>query len=162
MRKAFTLVEVLVVLALAGLLFGMLSFAFYRASNGSLSLLQLSENVKREAVLYWELERKIIGAKEIHIENDRIYMLTTGGSLYEGVVKCAYFVKDGVLFYYEFPYPYLSLDDIEETKAYKVMEVKNFKVRAKIRDSEVKTLIGLPDYVLITIDDRRFTYKVVK
>ncbi len=162
MRKAFTLVEVLVVLTLMGLLFGMLSFAFYRASNGSLNVLQLSESIKREAVLYWELERKITGAKEIYIENDRIYMLTTGGSLYDGVVKCAYFVKDGALFYYEFPYPYLSLDDIEESKAYKVMEVESFKVRAKVRDSEVRTLIGLPDYVLITINDRSFTYRVVK
>ncbi len=162
MKKGFTLTEILIVVSLLGLLFGTLLFSFYRASDSSLRLLSLSDSLKQEALLYWELERKILGARLIHIENDRIYMLTTGGSFYEGVVKCAYFLKDGKLYYYEFPYPYLALDDIEEDKAYEIMRLKSFKVSAIDRNSRFRTFIGIPDFVEVLVNGRRFLYASIK
>ncbi len=162
MKRAFTLVEVLLVVSLVGLLFGVVIFSFYRATDSSVTLLTSSELLKQEAILYWELERKILGAKQIHIENDRIYMITTGGNYYSGVVKSAYFVKDKKLYYYEFPYPYLSIDDIDEDAAHEVMSVENFSVSAYNRDSRYKTYTGLPDFVEIRLNGRRLVYKVIK
>lgn len=66
----FTLIEVLVVLTLMGLVFSLLVFVFSRATDSSLKVSARSEELKRQASLFWEMERKVIGAKRIRIEGN--------------------------------------------------------------------------------------------
>jgi len=160
--RAFTLVEVLVVLTLIGLTFSILLFVFSRGVNSSLSLSQSSERLKSEASLFWELQRKVVGASRIKVSRDGLYMITTGGSFNGGVVKCAYLYRDGDLYYYEFPYPYGAIDEVDENGLYKLGTFTEFRVVAMERNREYEAYEGLPEFLKVYLNDREFLFKVIK
>lgn len=162
LSKAFTLVEILVVLTLLSVTFSTLLLVFSRGIDSSLNLFSESQKLRSEVLLFWDMERKVLGAKRIKIENDRLYMITSAGSLYEGVVKCAYFLKEGKLYYYEFPYPYGPIDDIEEDKAYEIGLFKEFSIRAIVNSREEVSFDGLPQYVEIIADGRKFLLETIR
>ena len=103
MKRAFTLIEVLLALTLMGLFFGLLSYSFYSSLRSSYLLSQSSQLTKEEILLFWDLQRKLIGATDLYLKKDAIFMTTTSGDYYQGIVKCAYVYKDGWLYYYSYP-----------------------------------------------------------
>ncbi len=161
-NKAFTLIEVLIVLTLTGLTFSILLLIFSRGISSSLNLSQHSESLKSEVSLFWDIERKIIGAKRIKVEKDRIYMITSSGSFYEGVVKCAYLYKNGRLYYYEFPYPYGAIDIIDEKNLYEIGRFENFKVSVIENNREFKAYDGMPQFVKVVVNSREFLFETIR
>jgi len=156
--RAFTLVEVLVVLILLGLTFSALLLVFSRGIDSSLRITEDSERLKLKANLFWDLQRKIVGAKRIRVENNNLYMITSGGTIYQGVVKCAYIFKNGKLYYYEFPYPYGAIDEIEEDKLQEVGEFKSFEVKVKEGNRVLNSYEGLPDEIIVKVGKDEFVF----
>ncbi len=118
-KKAFTLIEVLVVVILLGVFFSTLAFTFKSIFESSLNISTGSRKLREISSLYWSLSRAIYGAKKLKLVDGReLYLITTGGMFYPGVVKAAYIYKNGTLYYYEFPYPYgnLTAIDLRELK----------------------------------------------
>lgn len=160
--KAFTLVEVLVVLVLLGLTFSILLLIFSRGIDSSLNLSRRGESLKMEAGLFWDLQRKILGAERIKVDGEGIYMITSAGNFYRGVVKCAYIYRDGELYYYEFPYPYGAVDEIEEGKLYKLGKFEEFRVVAVDRDREERFYEGLPRFVKVRLNGKEFVLETIR
>jgi len=156
--RAFTLIEVLIVLTLLGLTFSALLLVFSRGIDSSLRITEDSERLKLKANLFWDLQRKIVGAKRIRVENNNLYMITSGGTIYQGVVKCAYIFKNGKLYYYEFPYPYGAIDEIEEDKLQKVGEFKSFEVKVKEGNRVLNSYEGLPDEIIVKVGKDEFVF----
>ncbi len=125
---AFTLVEVLVVLTLLGLAFGLISFSFYSYIRNALSLQESAERLRSMALLKMDIKRKILSSKEIAVKDNMVFMITNAGSYHAGTVKCGYVYKDGELYYYEFPYPYGDIFYYEEDKLIKVAKLSRFEV----------------------------------
>ncbi len=160
--RAFTLIEVLLVLTLLGITFSVLLFVFSRGIDSSLSITEGSEKLKAQATLFWDLQRKIFGAKDIKIEPNGIYMLTTAGSFNKGVVKCAYIFEDGKLYYYEFPYPYGTLEEIDRKALMEIGRFESFEVRAWERGREFRTFKGLPKFVKISLEGEEYLFEVFR
>ncbi len=160
--RAFTLVEVLVVLTLIGLTFSVLLFVFSRGVDSSLNLTGRAERLKLEARLFWDLQRKILGAKRLKVENNNLYLITSAGDFYPGVVKCAYLYRDGELYYYEFPYPYGAIDEVEEGRLYLLGKVENFEVIAVVGNREENTYEGLPLFVKVKLNGREFLLETIR
>ena len=160
--RAFTLVEVLVVLTLIGLTFSVLLLVFSRGADSSLNLTSRAESLKLEARLFWDLQRKILGAKRLRIENDNLYLITSAGDFYPGVVKCAYLYRNGELYYYEFPYPYGAIDEIEEEKLYRLGRVESFEVIAVVGNREEYTYEGLPLFVKVRLNGKEFLFETIR
>ncbi|RLJ70877.1 prepilin-type N-terminal cleavage/methylation domain-containing protein [Hydrogenivirga caldilitoris] len=159
--RAFTLIEVLVVLTLLGLTFSALLLVFSRGIDSSLGITEESERLKLKASLFWDIQRKITGAKRIRVENNNLYMITSGGTIYRGVVKCAYIFKDGRLYYYEFPYPYGAIDEIEEDKLQRVATFHDFSIRVYERDREFNTYDGLPDRIKVSVEGNEMLFETL-
>lgn len=160
--RAFTLVEVLVVLTLIGLTFSMLILIFSRGADSSLNVSRRAESLKTEARLFWDMERKILGAKRVKVEGKNLYMITSAGDFYRGVVKCAYLFRDGELYYYEFPYPYGAIDEIDENNLYRLGKVKDFEVVAVEREREEKFYEGLPRFVKVRLNGKEFVFETIR
>ncbi len=160
-NKGFTLVEVLIVLSLLGLTFSVLLLTWARGMDSSLNISKRAEELKSEILLFWDLQRKILGAKKIKLYRGNIYMITTGGSIYQGIVKCAYVFNNGSLFYYEYPYPYGALEEIEEDKLQRIGNFENFEVSAVKDKKEWRDYEGMPDYVVIRLNDREFVFETL-
>jgi len=160
--RAFTLIEVLVVLTLIGLTFSVLLLVFSRGVDSSLSLSGSSRSLVERASLFWDLQRKILGANKIEVSGNALYMITSGGTLYEGVVKCAYIFRDGRLFYYEFPYPYGALDEVEEEKLQELGKVSEFRVLAVVGNREEKFYEGIPDYIKVHINGEEMVFQTLR
>lgn len=156
--KAFTLIEILVVLTLLGLTFSALLLVFSRGLDSSLRITENSEKLKLKATLFWDLQRKIVGAKRIRVENNNLYMITSGGSIYRGVVKCAYIFRDGKLYYYEFPYPYGSIDEVEEDKLQSVGELASFEIHVRDGNRILNSYDGIPDEIIVKIGREEFVF----
>lgn len=155
MKKGFTLLEVLLVLVLMGLLFGMLSYSFYSSVRNSYALLESAELTKEEAMLFWNLQRKLTGATELVLRKEGIFMLTSGGDYHQGLVKCAYIYREGLLYYYEFPYPYGDLTFYEEDKLLRVGRFKNLHFRVFSGGQHFEEFRGLPQWVEIGFEDKK-------
>jgi prepilin-type N-terminal cleavage/methylation domain-containing protein len=160
--RAFTLIEILVVITLMGLLFSVLLLVFSRGVDSSLNLSRDSDRLGMEVSLFWDLQRKILGAKRLKIERDRMYLITSGGSFYQGIVKCAYIFKEGKLFYYEFPYPYGAIDQIEEEGLYTLGKFETFRVRAVERNREFDLYEGVPQFVKVFLNGREFLFETIR
>ncbi|NPB05280.1 MAG: prepilin-type N-terminal cleavage/methylation domain-containing protein [Aquificae bacterium] len=127
----FTLVEVLVVVILLSLVLSTVLFLYKSAFDASGTLLKESERLERISSLYWDLTRAVYGAKRLKLVNGtELYLITTGGKFYRGVVKAAYVFKNRTLYYYEFPYPYGSIDDFGSQKPVELGRFESFKVYA--------------------------------
>ncbi len=159
--RGFTLVEILITLTIIGLTLTSLFLIFSRGTTSSFHLTEESRDFKMEVSLFWDLQRKILGAKRIRIENNAIYMNTTGGSHFPGVVKCAYYVEDGMLHYYEFPYPYKEINEFYEGIDYVIGPVRNFEVFASDGDVDETAYDGLPRYVKVVVNDREFVFETL-
>jgi len=159
MKKAFTLVEVLVVLLLLGLLFGLLSYVLKSGTESSLFVVESSQRLRDESLLVWNIQRKLMSAKDAYMEEDKLFLHTYAGDYYEGMVKCAYIFKDGTLYYYEFPYPYGSINFYEEEKLIKLAKFKSFSFLAESAGTTQKTFRGLPEKYHIIIEDREYVLK---
>lgn len=157
--EGFTLTEVLVVLLITGLIFSVLTVVLFSSTNNSLSLLSRAEELKRDSTLMWNLQRKILSSQEILLEKDRLHMVTAAGDFYEGVVKCSYILKNGSLYYYEFPYPYGDLRFFEENKLIFLGNFDNFKIIAYQNQQSHQEFRGMPDYFQIEIKGRIFIVK---
>ncbi len=160
--KAFTLIEVLLVLTLMGLVFSVLLIIFSRAVESSLNVYRNSQELKSKAVLFWDLERKVFGARRIKIEPGAIYLITSAGSFNKGIVKSAYIFREGELYYYEFPYPYGAIDEVEEDRLMKVGNFSGFEVTAWEGGREFRFFEGLPELVKVKIGEEEFVFEVLR
>lgn len=158
-KKAFTLIEVLIVLTLLGLIFSILSVVFYSNIKNSLILITDSDKLKNNANIFWSINRKILSSKEILLEKGDLYMITSAGDYYEGIVKCAYIYRGGKLLYYEFPYPYGDLRFYEEEKLHSLGLMKNFKITAFKNEKKYDEFKGMPDYFIVELEDKIFIIK---
>ncbi|MDQ7039125.1 MAG: prepilin-type N-terminal cleavage/methylation domain-containing protein [Aquificota bacterium] len=157
--KGFTLVEVLVVLALFGVSVSLLVIVFSRGVDFSLSLEERSERVRRTALLFWDLQRKFFGAERIYIEGDSVYMVTSGGDYFPGMVRCAYVFRDGNLLYYEDRD--VGGDIYGVTGKGKIVgRFRDFRVVAVEGNRELSVYDGLPSRVRVYVDDKVFTFEV--
>ncbi len=164
--KAFTLVEILVVLALFGLIFSLIAFSFHNVVRNSLNLIESGSKIKDNAIVFWDLQKAVLSAKDIYIqdegENSVLYLITAGGLFEDGVVKASFYVKDGFLYYKEFPYNYGDIRYMDEGREYKIAKVENFKVRAFNGRREVLNFRGIPEYLIVEIDGYKFTIVPLK
>ncbi len=162
MKRGFTLIEVLVVLILMGIVFSTLLIVFSRGIDSSLSISEDSEFLKRKVLLFWDFQRKILGAKKILLKKGNLFMITSGGSIYQGIVKCAYIYRDGKLYYYEFPYPYGAIEEYEEDKLQEIGRYKGWRVVAVVGKREFKSYEGLPNKVRVYVDDEMFIFDTLQ
>jgi|GEM_PF-719466 prepilin-type N-terminal cleavage/methylation domain-containing protein len=158
-RKGFTLLEVLLVLTLVSLLFGVLSYSFYSFLTNSTKLLADSEKLKEEASLLLDIQRKVLSAQTLYMEKDKLFMITSAGSYYEGVVKCAYIYKDRTLYYYEFPYPYGDIRFYEEDKLIKLGRFNAFSIRAYEKGHFSDIFQGIPEIVYVRLNTHELFIK---
>ncbi|RUM32900.1 MAG: prepilin-type cleavage/methylation domain-containing protein [Aquifex sp.] len=159
--EAFTLVEVLIVLSIISLIFTLLFTSLTRVVGVSLDTVKTSEKLKEEMLLFWELKRSFVGAKEILIKEGReVYLITSGGNRYKGVVKKAYIFKDNYLYLYEFPYPIGSIDFYEEDKLMKIGKFASFRVYALDSQGKHENFKGIPPYVIVELEKKEFTFKI--
>ncbi len=165
-NKAFTLVEILIVLTLFGLIFGLIAFSFHNMVKNSINLVDLGEDIKSKARLFWDIQRAILSAKDMYIEEDgensRLYLVTAGGLFEEGVVKAVFFVEEGFLKYEEFPYYYGDIRYTGEGKIYNLARVKEFRVEAYNGRRRLTNFKGIPEFVLIRINGQEFTVIPIK
>ncbi len=164
--KAFTLIEILVVLALFSLIFGLIAFSFHNVVRNSIHLVESGSDVKEKALLFWDIQKAVLSAKDIYIEesgeNSVLYLITAGGLFSEGVVKAEFFLEEGLLHYREFPYDYGDIRYGDEGNTYKLAPLKLFKIVAFNGRNEVTNFRGIPEYIIIEMDDRKFTIVPIK
>ncbi|AAC07856.1 pilus assembly FimT family protein [Aquifex aeolicus] len=159
--KGFTLVEVLITLAIISLVFSLILISFQRATFFTFGAKKEAERLKSEALLFWELQRSLAGAKKLKINQGKeLFLITSGGSLYRGVVKKGFIHKDGWLYLYEFPYPSGSIDFYEEEKLVKLAKLDDFKVFALDSLGKHENYEGLPPFVIVELNSKEFTFKV--
>ncbi len=154
MKRGFTLLEVLLVVALMGVFFGVLSYGFYSSVRNSYLLMESAEATREEVMLFWNLQRKLTGAQDLYLKRDALFMTTTAGDYYQGVVKCAYLYKDGWLYYYEFPYPYGDITFYEEDKLIRLGRFKELSFRAFAGGQFLEEFRGKPNWVEIKGEGR--------
>jgi prepilin-type N-terminal cleavage/methylation domain-containing protein len=154
MRRAFTLVEVLLVVVLLSVFFGVLSYSFYSSVRSSYALSGTAQMDKETALLFWNLQRKLSGAVDLYLKKDALFMLTSAGDYYQGLVKCAYIYKDGWLYYYEFPYPYGDITYYEEDRLVRVGRFEGLSLRAYMNGQYVEELRGLPQWVELKLEGK--------
>jgi prepilin-type N-terminal cleavage/methylation domain-containing protein len=159
MKRAFTLLEVIIVITLLGLVFGLFSYVFKSSVESSVFLAGDSQRLKEEALLVWNIQRKVISAKDAYMEKDKLFLHTYAGDYYPGLVKCVFIYKDGVLYYYEFPYPYGDIKFYEDDKLIKLGKFKELSFSAVKGGKTEETYKGLPDLYRITIDGREYLIK---
>jgi len=159
--EGFTLTEVLVVLAIISLVFSLILISFRRATFFTLDAKEEAEELKSEALIFWELQRSLAGAKRLKVNRGKeLFLTTSGGSIYRGIVKKGFIFKEGWLYLYEFPYPSGSLDFYEEDKLIKLSRVKSFKVLALDSRGRHENYEGLPPFVIVELNSKEFTFKV--
>ncbi|WP_448584400.1 prepilin-type N-terminal cleavage/methylation domain-containing protein [Thermocrinis sp.] len=159
MKRGFTLLKILVVLLLLGLLFGLLSFVLKSGIENSLSVVENSQRLKDESLLILNIQRKILSAKDAYMEEGKLFLHTYAGDYYEGLVKCAYIYKDGALYYYEFPYPYGSINFYEEEKLIKLASFDSLSFLAESMGNFQKSFRGLPERYRIIVEGREYVLK---
>lgn len=159
--RGFTLVEVLTVLILISVSVSLLVLVFSRGVDFSLSLEERAERVRRTALLFWDLQRKLFGAEKVYVEGDSVYMVTSGGDYFPGIVRCAYVFRDGKLLYYEDR-------DVEgdiygfEGEGKLVGKFRDFRVVAVEGNRELSVYEGLPAMIRVYIDGEVLTFEVSK
>lgn len=156
MKRAFTLIELLITLTLIGLVLSTISFSFFRGLDSIIRLSSEARVLSEDAILVWDLHRKLIGATDIYVSKEGIFMISSSGSFYPGVVKCAYIYKDGWLYYYEFPYPYGDIRFYEPDRLLKLRPIRFFSARAILFDgSRVEDFRGIPRAVEVSLDKEK-------
>ena len=159
-NKAFTLIEILVVVAILGLIFSTIAIIFKNLYEGSLQLSSSSQELSKKIQTFWTLTRALYSSKKVVLKNGtQLYLITAGGQFYGGVVKAVYLFKNGTLFYYEYPYPYGSLYDYDKKKLIELAKFKNFKIYAIIEGIPKKTFYKKAKLYQLLIDNETFYIK---
>ena len=154
MKRGFTLLETLIVITLMSIFFSVLSYSFYSSVKNSYLLLESAELTREELLLFWNLNRKVAGATELHVRRDGVFMITPSGDYYQGIVKCAYIYRDGWLYYYEFPYPYGDLTFYEEDKLIRIGKFKELSFRAYANGQYFEEFIGIPQWIELNTEGK--------
>ena len=159
-NKAFTLIEILVVIAILSLLFSTITVIFKSLYEGSLKLSSSSQELSKKIQIFWTLTRALYGSKKVILKNGtQLYLITTGGQFYGGVVKAVYIFKNGSLYYYEYPYPYGSLYDYNNKKLIQLAKFKNFKIYALVNKQLKETFYRKAKLYQLHIDNETFYIK---
>lgn len=170
--KGFTLIEVIVVVIIISLVFSVLSFALYSSIKNSIETSKSAEDLKQKTLFFWDTQRKFYTSNYIYLKDNLLTLYNTAGNN-QGLVKSTFFLKDGFLWYYEFPFVYGDPSFYDEKNAVKLFKVKDIKMYAVKDNQQFFEFQGLPDYLVIEIDGIRMvlrwqsiitkaTYKAVK
>lgn len=159
--KGFTLTEVLVVLILFSVSVSLLLLVFSRGVSTSLSLEERSERTVLLATLFWDLQRKVFGAERIYVEETSLYMITSGGSYYPGLVRCGYMFRDGTLFYSEDRNVWGEVYNPNGGWV-RVGNFRMFRVVAVEGDREFTAYDGLPEKIRVYLDGEVFTFETLR
>ena len=160
--KAFTLLEVLVVITLLALVLSITLVVFWRISSTSAEVSKSSARMEREALLFWDFTRSIFGAGRVAVENgSSLYLITTGGRFFRGVVWCAYRFENGTLRYYEFPYPPDDWTAVPQNAVgVSLGRFKSVKFSARKGGAFFKSFKGEPEAVEVELNGERFLFAV--
>ena len=116
-------------MVLLGVVLSTALFLFLRGIHSSSTITLEGEKVVRFANLYWDLTRAFYGAKRLQLVNGTsLYLITTGGLFYPGVVHSAFIYRNGTLYYYEYPYPRGDIKQIEEDKLIALYRLESFRM----------------------------------
>jgi len=153
-EKAFTLLELIVVITLLSVLFALIGFTFIKNIEGSIYTSEEIYNTVKEVSVYNQLEKQIFSKKtanrniSILLSENRLSFYTGYPIFYTGFVRAEYIIQEEnnkkVLIYEEFPYidgklgteglkkvnlgkfDNLSIEVIKDKKVYKSYKGKNF------------------------------------
>lgn len=156
--KGFTLVEVLVVIVILSLVFSVLSFALYSSIKNSLETSAAAEDLKQKALFFWDTQRKFYTSNYLYLKNNVLTLYNTAG-YNQGLVKSTFFIKDGFLWYYEFPFVYADPSFYDEKNAIKLFKVKDFKMYVVKENQQFFEFQGQPDYLVVEIDGSRMVFR---
>jgi prepilin-type N-terminal cleavage/methylation domain-containing protein len=157
----FTLVEVLVVLILLGLIFSTVTFLFWSTVNSSINIVKNSERLKQKALLFWQLQKAFYGAKNFYLEGGKkLFLITSGGQYYKGIVKAVFIYKNSTLYYWEFPYPYGNLTDYNASELqplYHFSSVSFIALNEELKGFE--NYYQMPYLLKVEIDNQTLIFK---
>jgi prepilin-type N-terminal cleavage/methylation domain-containing protein len=162
LNKAFTLVEVLIVITLISLVFSVLAFSFYSSVKNSLDISKKSQEIKNLSSFFWDMERKFSTSNTIYLKNlnsTPILTLYNTSGYNKGLVKSVFFLKDGFLHYYEYPYIYADPFFYDEKNSYRLFKVENIKIYAVKDYKQMEEFQGMPDYLVFEINGLRMVFK---
>jgi len=158
--SAFILLEVLLVITILGLVFSTLTLIFKNIYESSLRISSKSSKLNLRAQIFWDLTRSLYGSKRAVLKNGtELYLITSGGQFYGGVVKAIYLFKNGTLYYYEFPYPYGSLYDYDRKSLIELGYFDRFELLALYNGKEYKNYPRKAGLYKLVIDNDTFYIK---
>jgi len=111
--KGFTLLELLLVITLVMLVFGIVGFSFVNFLTGNARLSAQINNTIKDLSVYNQITKQMFSlytGKKINIQIDanRISLYTLFPVFYEGAVRAEYYIKEEnkkkILIYEEYPY----------------------------------------------------------
>ncbi len=154
------MVEVLATLLITALLLTTLGYVYVRGAESSLSLQKRAVGLEKDALLFWRFTRSVFGAKTLILKNStELYLITTGGNFFKGLVWEAYLFKNGTLYYYEYPLPLSKIDEIPEgALSYPLRRFKSFSFTSWDRGKRFDSFRGLPDKVEVNADGERYMF----
>ncbi len=160
--KAFTLIEVLITLSLISLIFLMAFGSFIQIMNSSADAIKRSENLYEELKLFWELNRAFAGAKEVFLKDSKeIYLITSGGSRFKGLVFRAFLAREDGIYEYEFPYPPRNIRmHIPEEELVLLSPLREVNFFAYLQGQEVENYEGLPEAIIVRVNLREYFFKL--
>ena len=161
LKKGFTLVEVLVVLILISLLFSFLFIAFFQSVQSSLNIEKSANQIKKQANLYWFLEKLVYTAQNFSIINGTaIYFKGPCGLFHKGIVKCALIYKKPWLYYYEYPYYFEPITDFRNETPIKLERLEKLSFLVKTKEKILRNYEGaLPDFLIAKFNDTEMIFK---
>lgn len=162
--RGFTLIEILITLMLIGLIFSVLSYGVYSSINSSVSISADAKQTEEEAKFFWDFQRRFATSKQVFVKKSgdgsyMVVMYNTAGEFSKGVVKSVYFLKDGFVQYYEYPYVFGDPFFYEERASIRILPAKSFYVEVFSQGQKFEEFQGKPDYIAITVEDRRMVFK---
>jgi len=165
-NKGFTLLEVLLVVSLLLVVFGLFGFSFINTVKGNLSLKEkLYKNISHLSV-YNQLTKQLFSVyteKEpsIYLEQDRLSFYTLYPVFFEGGVRAEYYTQQNgdktLLLYEEFPYIDGRLG-YKGTKKMVLGSFKTVKFEAVEGGRVYKSYKGEkpPEGIVITLDNHSY------
>ncbi len=160
--RGFTLLEVLITLSLLSLIFIIAFGSYVRIINSSTDAVKRSEALYEELRLFWEFNRAFVGAKRILLKNSReVYLITSGGSRFKGIVFRAFVSKEDGLYEYEFPYPPKVMRiRIPKEKLSLISHLRDVRFFAYLDGQKLDRYEGLPEALLVEMNGREYIFKL--
>lgn len=160
--RAFTLIEVLITLSLISLIFLITFGSYIRIINSSTDAIGRSEELYEELRLFWELNRAFVGAKEIFLKDGKeIYLITSGGERFKGLVFRAFISKEDGIYEYEFPYPPRNIRfEVPEEELVFLSPLRGVKFYAYLGGQKLDSYEGLPDALIAEMNGREYVFKI--